>query len=69
VQSGIAKPEQYEEIISNLINQRERLENDLKLLREKVVALQMKEAQKQASRNLRKRPSAAKQDVNYREEL
>ena len=44
VQSGIAKPEQFEEIISNLMGQRERLEGDLRSLREKVVMLHEKQA-------------------------
>ena len=44
--SGIHKPEDFEEIISNLIGQRERLEGDLHLLREKVVALQENQARK-----------------------
>ena len=39
-QSGITKAEDFEEIISNLVGQRERLEADLHVLRDKVVALQ-----------------------------
>jgi outer membrane murein-binding lipoprotein Lpp len=63
-QSTIASPEEYEEIISSLIAQRDRLEADLKMLREKVVALQQKQAQKWA-KTLKKRPSPLK--ANLRE--
>lgn len=51
------------------MNQRERLEGDVKALREKVIALQEREAQKQITRGLKKRSSTNKNPVNYREEL
>lgn len=67
-QSGIKKPEEFEEIISNLISQRERLEGDLKVLREKVVALQQKQARKEI-RPHRKDPRTTHIVLNQREEL
>lgn len=69
-QSGIARPEDYEEIISNLIGQRERLETDLKVLREKVVSLQEKQARKMGRTTMGRRPSPMRQQQpNLREEL
>lgn len=67
-QSGISKPEEFEEIISNLISQRERLEGDLQALREKVVALQQKQARKE-TRPQRNHPKSSNAVLNQREEL
>lgn len=65
-QSSINSPEEYEEIISKLINQREKLETDLKMLRDKVVGLQQKQAQRLA-KTLKKRVTPLK--TNIRDEL
>jgi hypothetical protein len=65
-QSSITSPEEYEEIITSLMNQRERLETDLKMLRDKVVGLQQKQAHRLA-KTLKKRVTPLK--INLRDEL